>query len=285
MPQMHCSRSAIIALALSAAAAAAQPAWAVVHSPAVSAPELTYADLADLSDSTPLVIRAKVRKLIRVEDERAPGLRAGFGRFYVEAQTVSLLTGASALGESLTYLVDLPLDPRGKPPALKKQEVLLFARGVPGRPGALQLIRPTAQFVWSEPLEAQLREVLSAMILPDAPAKVTGVRELIYVPGNLAGQGETQIFLKTANGSAASITVRHEPGAPVVWGASFSELLADVSRPPAGDTLVWYRLACFLPNSLPAGANLSDSYGDQRQAEADYRTVLGELGVCKRNLG
>ena len=277
---------AFAALALTAMPA---PAWAQIGpGPASAANSLegpTYADLADLADSAPLVVRAQVRKLVQVESARAPGLKSGWGRFYVQAQTQALLTGSSLLGESLTYLVDLPLDPRGKPPKLKKQDVLLFARTVPGRPGELQLVRPGAQLVWSEPLEARVRDVISALISPDAPARVTGVRELLYVPGTLAGQGETQIFLKTANGTAASITVRHEPGVAPAWGVSFSELVADVGRPPARDTLTWYRLACFLPNAVPASANVSDSYGDKRQAEADYRMVLGELGVCRRTQG
>lgn len=284
MAALHKYRFAFLALSLVTVCAPVPGGPAFAQDGGMQDIEPRYADLADLADSSPLVVRAQVRKLVRVEDQRAPGLRAGYGRFYVEARTVSLLAGASALGESLTYLVDLPLDARAKPPALKKQEVLLFARTVPGRPGELQLTRSSAQVPWSAPTEARLRTILAALLSPDAPAKVTGVRELLHVPGTLAGQGETQIFLKTANGSAASITVRHESGTPPVWGASFSELVADVGRPPERDTLIWYRLACFLPNSPPPGANLSESYADKRQADADYRMVLGELGLCERSM-
>ena len=246
--------------------------------------EPTYADIADLSDSAGLVVHARIAKMLPVESARAPGLRPGYGRFYVEAQTKALLTGQAPLGESVKYLVDLPLDSRGKPPKLKKQDVFLFARAVPGRPGQLQLVTPTAQQLWSVSAEARLRTILKALVSPDAPARVTGVRELLHVPGTLAGQGETQIFLTTKDGSAASITVRHQPGSPPAWGASFSELVADVGHPPQPDTLEWYRLACFLPNRPPPGANISDSHTAKLQAEADYRMVLGELGVCARNL-
>ncbi|MFC0203477.1 hypothetical protein [Novosphingobium soli] len=273
---------------LAAAMAGAYLAFAPLAAPAQALPpspgEVTYADVADLADSAGLVVHAQVLKMARVEDARAPGLTPGHARFYIEARTKALLTGKAALGESIRYLVDLPLDAKGKAPKLRKQDVLLFARAVPGRPGELQLVRPTAQQAWTGAGEARLRSILQGLVAPEAPAKVTGVRELLYVPGNLAGQGETQIFLKTADGSAASITVRHEPGQPPAWGVSFSELVADAGRPPQRDTLEWYRLACFLPKTPPAEANVSGSYAEQQQALADYRGVLGQLGPCDRTL-
>ena len=273
--------------ALAVSMVAIQPAG-VVHAqdlPAANPGQPSYADLVDLADSADLVLRAKIRRLVRVEDERAPGLAPGRGRYYVEAQTLSLLAGSRGVGDSLVYLVDLPLDARGKPPPLKKQDVLLFARPVSGHPNELQLVAPSAQILWSEPAETTVRTILTELLSPDAPPVVTGVREIIHVPGNLAGSGETQIFLSTQDRSAASITVRHQPGQPPAWGVSFSELVADVTRPPRRGTLEWYRLACALPNTLPPKANLSESASSRQQAVADYHMVLGELGVCRRNLG
>ena len=250
--------------------------------PAAAPNPATYADLADLSDSAPIVLRAQVRKLVPVDAARARGVRPGWARYYVEARTSALLSGNTALGEALRYLVDLPLDARGKPPALKKKDVLLFARTIPARPGELQLVAPDAQLLWDAATEARLRAILAELIAPGAPGAITGVREAINVPGTLAGEGDTQIFLDTASGEAASITIQHRPGARPEWGASFSEVLARVGQPPARDTLAWYRLACFLPNALPAAANLSDTATSRAQAESDYRMVLGELGVCPR---
>jgi hypothetical protein len=261
---------------------AQEGAIARAEDPSGQLPQITYADLVDLADSAPLVLRAKLRRLIRVENERSPGLRPGMGRFYIEAETQALLAGDGALGESLVYLADLPLDARGKPPKLKKQDVLLFARPVPGRPGELQLVAPDAQLLWAEETETRLRSILSELVGLDAPGRVTGVREIIHVPGPLAGEGETQIFLATADGSAASLSVSHRPGRPPKWGASFTELVANVDDPPVRDSLVWYRLACFLPNSLPRGANLSETPRSRSQAIADYNMVLGDLGTCER---
>lgn len=248
----------------------------------ISASSTTYADLADLADSAPIVLRAQVRKLVPVEAARARGLRPGWGRFYVEARTGALLAGNTALGEALRYLVDVPLDARGKAPALKKKQVLLFARTVPGRAGELQLVASDAQLIWDAATETKLRAILAELVAPGAPGAITGVREAIHVPGALAGEGETQIFLDTADHAAASITVLQRPGVKPVWGVSFSEVLAKVGQPPARETLAWYRLACFLPNSLPAAANLSDTAGSRAQAQGDYRTVLGDLGACPR---
>lgn len=247
-------------------------------------PAATYADLAGLADSAPLVVHARIKKLARIEDERTRPPRPGTGRFYVVAETRALITGRTPIGQSFAYLVDLPLDAKGKPLAKKKDGVILFARPVQGRAAELQLVRPSAQIAWNPATEARVREVVTALLSPEAPAAVTGVREVIHVPGNLAGEGETQIFLSTADSSAASITVRHQPGQAPQWGASFSELVAAAGRPPARDTIEWFRLACALPAGVPAGANLSEGTAAQQQAEADYRMVVASLGACQRTI-
>jgi hypothetical protein len=244
---------------------------------------LTYADLADLADSAPMVIRAQPRKVIAVEPERTRGLRPGWGRFYVEAKTEGVIAGTQPLGELLRYLVDLPLDAKGKPPAFKKKSVVLFARTVPGHPGELQLIKPDAQLLWDVPLDARLRGVIKELYAPGAPHKVTGVRETIHVAGDLAGEGESQLFLSTANGEPAAVTVTRSPGLQPRWSVSFSEVVSSEAEPPRRETLAWYRLACFLPGQLPPGANISATAADRSAAVQDYRFVLDQLGPCPRS--
>lgn len=282
-PTKRFARKSIAAAAAAFAMVLSVPLQAAAPDGAVAA--ATYADLADLADSARLVIRAQVRKVAVVEPERARGVRPGWMRYYVEARTQALIRGDMPLGQSLRYLVDMPPDARGKAPAIKKKVVLLFGSGAQGQAGDLQLVAPDAQILWDADTEARTRTILSALVAPDAPHKVTGVREALYVPGNLAGEGETQFFLDTADQSAASITVQHRPGSAVAWGVSFSEVAAAVGSPPRRDTLTWYRLACFLPNSLPRAVNLSENAASRAQAEADYRMVLGELGPCPRNRG
>ncbi len=268
-------------------AAASMPAAAAAREQEAAAPNaggFTYADVASLADSAPLVVHARLRKLARVEDERARPAAPGAGRFYVMADTRALITGASPIGQSFAYLVDLPIDAKGRPLARKKDEVILFARPVAGRGGELQLVRPDAQIPWSEPTETRLRAILTELLAPNAPARVTGVRELMYVPGTLAGEGETQIFLTTADGSAGSLTVRHQPNQEPRWGASFSELVADLGHPPARETIGWYRLACFLPATPPASANVSEGSDARSMADADYRLIMASLGPCRRTI-
>ena len=193
---------------------------------ATPAPSATWADLADLADSAPLVVQAQVRKQVRVEPERAAGVRPGWGRFYFEAKTVSLLAGDSIIGESLRYLGDLPLDARGKAPSLVKKQMLLFASALPAtalpdRPGELRLITPDAHLPWDPASESKLRAILPELLGASVPPRITGVREAINVTGELAGQSETQIFLSARDNAAAAVSVTHRPGSAPVWGVSW----------------------------------------------------------------
>jgi hypothetical protein len=273
------SRSASIALLLCAAAlAAAAPA----SLPLPSAPAPSYADLVDMSDSAPLVLKARIRRQSTVEAERSRGLRPGWVRLYIQADVEALLYGKTAVGEAQAYLVDVPLDSRGKPPKLTKTSVLLFARPVPDRPGELQLVTPDAQVPSTPARDARVRAIIGDLLTPGAPGRIGGVREAINVPGDLAGEGETQLFLTTKDGAPVAITVSRKTGEPPRWSVSFSEVVETDAKPPAPETLGWYRLACFLPPRLPAAANLSEGEAARQQAEADYRLVLQELGPCER---
>lgn len=250
-----------------------------------AAPEPTYADLADLADAAPLVIQVQPRKVLKVAPERARGVPPGWGRLYVEAKTTALVSGRTGVGAKLRYLVDVPLDAKGKPPRLLKQQHVIFARDVPGRPDELQLVAPDGQLPWDARLDSRLRGVIGELAAPGAPQRVTALREAIHVPGTLANEGETQLFLETAGQEPAAITVTRVPGQPARWTASFSELVSSSAGPPRRDTLAWYRLACFLPRQLPGGVNNSGTVEDRQAAARDYRYVIEQLGACPRNRG
>lgn len=97
----------------------AMPAGA--QAPDATSGEPTFADIADMADSAGAVVLVQIANQLPVEDARAPNLQPGYRRFYIEAKTKSLLTGSAPIGESVRYLVDLPLDSRGKAPKLKKR--------------------------------------------------------------------------------------------------------------------------------------------------------------------
>lgn len=250
---------------------------------AISPREGTFADIATLAERADLVARVQITNVSPVGSARSTQIEKGFARFYVEGKTRALLVGKAPLGEKVRYLVDLPLGTNGRAPDLAGRNAFVFARRVPGRPEDLQLVTPTAQLPWSSAGAARLRGLLRSMVANDAPPRITGVREIIYVPGPLAGQGRTQIFLDTEDGSAASITVRHMPGAPVTWSASFSELAASGTQPVPRNTLAWYRLACFLPGKPPA-VNLSSTEQARWQALDDYHDLVESLRPCARFL-
>lgn len=266
-------------LSVNSLAAQTRPAIA----PAVTAASgPTYADLADLADRAPLVARVELRDVVRLEPEQAPDVRPGTARIFVKARTRAVLVG-QALGESVSYLADVPLTAKGKLPKLEKKQALIFARAVAGRPGELQLVAPDAQLLWDPVLEGRVRAILTELVAPGAPPRVTGVREVSFVPGNLVGEGETQIFLSTQAGDPVSISVVRRPGQAPQWGVAFGEIVDQAARPPARETLAWYRLACFLPSSLSGATVLTGDEEARRAAAEDYRFVRGQLGACPRS--
>ncbi|MFM5884267.1 MAG: hypothetical protein ACKOQ3_02860 [Novosphingobium sp.] len=281
---LHCFVLAL-AVSLGAAPALADSLPAAANRTLVPSPNPgpTYADLVDLADGAPLVVRAQVRKAVALDAARARGVRPGWIRAYVEARTEALIGGSRPLGEKLVYLVDVRADAKGRLPKLGKQSVILFARDVSGRPGELQLIAPDAQLPWSAPLEAQVKGVLGELFAADAPQRITGVREALHVSGTLAGEGETQLFLTSANGEPAALTVSRQPGQAPQFSASFSELVGAAGGLPQRGTLAWYRLACFLPGQLPARANIADAVEDRAAAALDYAAVIEQLGACPRS--
>ena len=239
-----------------------------------------YVALARLADASPQVLRVQVKKTTLIEAERAPDVPATMARLFVEAQVLNLIRGKAGVSESIRYLVDVPRDARGKVPKLKKQQFLLFAR--PGtRPGEVQLVAKDAQIPWTAANEAQVRTIVTDLVTPGAPPAIRGIREALHVRGNLQGEGETQIFLATANGDPVSITVLRRPGLAARWAVSLTEIVDEAAAPPRKGTLLWYRLACSLPAQIPARALVSDTPADNDLARRDYNFVLEQLGPCR----
>lgn len=253
-------------------------------SPMLTAPEPPppYGFVADLLIAAPSVIDATIRSAARLKPAESPGLAEGFARFDVTADVRAQIRGTESLPARVNYLVDLPLDARGRPPRLKGLRVLLFARTVPARPGQIQLIGKRGQQNWTAAFDARVRDIARALIASDAPPEITGIGNAFYVPGSLPGEGETQIFLTTRDARPVSLSVIRRPGEAVRWAVALSEIVDEAAAPPPRDTLLWYRLACFLPPRLPDRAVQAMAAADAEGARRDYQFVLAQLGRCER---
>jgi len=241
-----------------------------------------YADLADLVLASPVIADATIRSAARIKGAEAAGLAPGLTRFYVEADVAALIRGAAGLPPRVGYLVDVAPDARGRVPKLKKARVLIFARTVPGSPDQLQLSAPDAQLAWTPSLDARVREIGRAALAADAPPAITGVASAFHVAGSLPGEGETQLFLRTADQRPVSLSILRRPGERPRWSVALGEIVDEGAGPPARDTLLWYRLACDLPAALPAESVASLEPADAAIAQEDYRFVIESLGPCGR---
>lgn len=239
-----------------------------------------YVALARLADAAPQVLRVQVKKTTVVDPARAPDVAPTMARLFVEAQVLNLIRGKQGVSESIRYLVDVPRNAKGNVPKLKKQQFLLFAR--PGtRAGEVQLVSKDAQVAWTAATEQQVRTIVTELVSTGAPPAIKGIREALHVRGNLQGEGETQVFLATSTGDPVSITVLRRPGLAPRWAVSLTEIVDEAAAPPKRDTLLWYRLACFLPREIPARALVSDTPADNDLARRDYNFVLEQLGPCR----
>lgn len=258
-----------------------------IHAPgsAFESTESHYADTADAVSLSPIVAVASINKAKRLKGDQAQGVADGYIRYLVTAQLSALLRSSDSLPERIEYLLDAPLDAKGKPPKLKKAKVILAAAPVPGRAGFVRLISKNAQMAWSAELETQVRAIITESVSADAPPIITGVGSAFHVEGSLPGESETQIFLQTARNDAVSLNILRRPGEQPRWAVALGEMIDDSARPPAPNTLLWYRLACFLPGELPASSTASLAQKDATTANRDYRLVIDALGPCNRSGG
>jgi len=244
----------------------------------VAAPH--YADLAPLVLSAPLILDATIRSAVTIKGAEAAGVDPGFIRLYVQADVNALIRGSQGVPPRVGYLVDLPADARGRAPRLKKVRVLLFARPVAGRPTQLQLVAKDAQRRWTPAAEALTRRIAQETVQPNQPPEITGIGNAFHVAGSLPGEGETQIFLTTKDGRPVSLDILRRPGEQPRWSVALSDVTDAAAQAPERDTLLWYRLACFLPSELPESSVAGSDPSDARIAREDYQFVLQSLGPC-----
>ncbi len=247
-------------------------------------PAMSYADLADLALAAPMTAHVQVNKADRLSAREAPDVAPGYHRFLIEADVTALIRGPVGTLSRIRYLVDLPSDERGRPPRIRRRdEFVIFASPVPSRPGEVRLITRDSQIAVNPQVGGQVRAILSEAARADSPPPIVGIGRAFHVPGSLAGESETQIFLQTANDQPISLSVLRRPGEQPRWSVALSEIVDAAAAPPERETLLWYRLACTLPPVLPSLSLREAGPAEARAIEADYRLVLQRLGPCVRN--
>jgi hypothetical protein len=246
--------------------------------------QLTYADAADLGLEAPVAAHVRIHRASVLRAQDAVDVPAGHRRFLVVADVVSLIRGPGALPARVSYLVDLPNDERGRAARLPRRgEYLLLAADVAGRPGELRLVAPDAQIPYSAAEADRFRAILRAAAARDAAPRITAVGRAFHVPGAIPGESETQLFLQTADQRPVSLTILRRPGEQPRWAVSLAEFVDETATTPAAGTLLWYRLACSLPRTLPRQSAGEASAGEWAAIQADYRLVIEGLGPCTRN--
>lgn len=245
---------------------------------------LAYSDIADLAAASPLVIRASVRKVSKVTVASSTAGAAPQEYLLVRARVDALIRGDQGVPPEIRFLTFPPVDadPMTFNPR-KVKSILVFAR--PGASaGEVRLISRYAMRPTTPDLEATARAIVTELLSPEAPPAIIAVGDAFHVAGTVAGEGETQIFLKTTNGTPVSLSIVHHPDEPPRWGVALGEIVDETAVPPEKNSLLWYRLACGLPDQLPPSATQTLPLADMEAAQRDYRFVLESLGRCGRTL-
>jgi hypothetical protein len=241
---------------------------------------LAYADVADLVTGAPIVADAVIANVQKVKVGVGEDGKVGTDYLLVTAQVRAVIRGQNGVAPSVSLLVN-PASINGK--LRRKDRVFLFAEPT-AKATQIRLVSRNAIQIWNLDLEKTVREITADVLASDSPPAIIGVGDAFHVAGTIAGEGETQIFLRTANNAPVSLSIVRRPGQPPHWGVALGEIVDEASVPPQKGTLLWYRLACALPDQLPATSLRALETLDAQAAIADYAFVRESLGSCGRTL-
>jgi hypothetical protein len=242
----------------------------------------TYADLADLSLSGQVAAHVRIRSAIQLRGAQAAQVPPGITRYFIEADVVSLIRSPSPLPARVRYLADFPNAAEGGKPR-RKGEYLVIADPVAGRAGELRLVDEDAHIPWTAATTEQVRTILREASAPGAAPRIVGLGKAFHVPGTLPGESETQFFLNAEDGRPISLTVLRRPGQAPQWSVALGEIVDEAAAAPTPGSLLWYRLACHLPRSLPEQSVADAAPAEAAAIRTDYALVLEQLGACPRS--
>ena len=249
---------------------------------AVTATNASYADIADLVVISPLIVDATVRKATKIPVEQAIGVPTNLQRMLIEADVSALVRGNDGIAGQVRFLLDVPKDAKGKIAKLKKQRFFLLGNKAAGLPGTIRLSRPDAVVEWSVGNDAMLRAITKEAVIIDAPQPIIGLTSAFHSPGTIIGEGETQIFVEAKGNQIYSLSVFSQPGSPKRWAVSTGEVIDESAIAPVRNSLLWYRLACGLPQTLDTKLVETPEVDSAAKAQADYRFIIASLGPCDR---
>ncbi len=245
---------------------------------------LSYADLADLALASRITVAVKVRQATRLKGPEATNVLPGRRRFLVVADVLALIRSSESIAPRITYVIDVPPNAAGKFPNLSQGEGIVFAIPVEGYPNEVRLVSPDAQIAATPDYLARVRSILKDSDNPSAPPVIVGVDNAFHTPGAIPGEGETQIFLQTKDDRQVSLSIVRRAGQPPLWSVAAGEIVDQGGGLPQRNSLLWYRLACFLPPTLPPSSTESQPADQAQTAAEDYKELVAGLGPCPRSL-
>jgi hypothetical protein len=234
-----------------------------------------FVDIADLTVAAPVIVQATIARAERLPDRDSPGLAKGHARLLVTAAVDAAIVAPGAVPAELTWLWDAPLDARGKLAKRKNLPVMAWV-ATPTPDGKTRLVAPNAQQLWTPALDAQVRAIATEAKSGTAPA-FTGVTNGFRADGTVAGESESQFFLTAGDGAGATMVVTNRPGMARKVALSRGDVIDESAAAVRPGTLLWYRLACALPRTLPAAAG-----GGDPALAADWAAAMASLGPCER---
>lgn len=235
----------------------------------------SYADIADLTLAAPVIVRAKITKSEKIADKDSNGLAPGRTRLLITADVDAALVAPGSIPPTLSWLWDAPLDARGKAPKPKGQTILAWL-GPPSANGQSRLIAGSGQMPWDFATETRVRAIATEARTGNVPA-FNGVSNGFRVDGTIPGESESQFFLTSTNGKRSTMVVITRPGEPRRVSIARGDLIDESAATVQPNTLLRYRLACYLPRELPLNAGGKDS-----ALAADWKAALASLGPCGR---
>jgi hypothetical protein len=246
--------------------------------------QLTYADTADLGLAAQQVSAIRIRQAVRLKGQEALTVIPGRRRFLVTAEVLALIRSKEPIPPRISFIVDVAPGADGKFPKLNRGEWILFSNPVAGYPTEVRLVSPDAMIPALPDQLARVRTILKDSTAEAAPPAVTGIASAFHSRGSIDGEGESQIFLDSVGGKPVSLSVVRQAGAAPTWSVALGDVVDQGAGPPVRDSFLWYRLACFLPSSLPASSLAETAPEDAPLAAADYSFILQQLGPCRRTL-